>query len=721
MDQELIGRSLEKRIKDWEKEPEKLTPPETTALDSQEGYRTIFEKSLVGLYVIQKGRFSYVNSMLSHILGYESPEELIGKSFWEVIHPDDRELIRLSMEGEQAPGHQDWPVIRVFKKDGTMLWVRMGGSTTAYRGRPANVGHLIDLTPFKKTEKTLRDSLEKYSKIFNEVEDGVAEVDLKGNITLVNNGAARIWGRTLGGSNYRSYVDEETAKKVYQTYNQVFGTGIPGKFCYEIIRRDGIRRIIEDSVSLIRNAEGKITGFRAVARDVTDRKETERELSEHRTRLEGIFASVKDGIITVDPELRIIEANKSTENICGITGKEVSGKIFSQCFSQCSKSCFEVLRQTLEKKMTIKEYRIECGHQQRHQQTVSVTSSPLQDPECKFMGAVLVIRDITLLRDLERELRERHQFQNIIGRSKKMQDIYRLLEDLANLETTVLITGESGTGKELVAQALHYSGQRAFRPFVTVNCSALTESLLESELFGHVKGAFTGAIKDKQGRFQAANGGTILLDEIGDISPLIQLKLLRVLQEKEFERVGESTPQKVDVRVIACTNKDLKEKVKRGEFRQDLYYRLKVVEVSLPPLRERLEDLPLLVDRFCRSFNERFKKNIEGISNEVLSRFMNYSWPGNVRELEHVMEHAFVLCHGPVITLEHLPSEISNYEKTEKITIPKTHAKEPKQAQEILDALNKTGWNKAKAARILGISRRTIYRKINSYHHSNEK
>jgi transcriptional regulator with PAS, ATPase and Fis domain len=302
-----------------------------------------------------------------------------------------------------------------------------------------------------------------------------------------------------------------------------------------------------------------------------------------------------------------------------------------------------------------------------------------------------------------------------------MQDIYRLLEDLANLETTVLITGESGTGKELVARALHYSGQRAFKPFVTVNCSALTESLLESELFGHVKGAFTGAIKDKQGRFQAANGGTILLDEIGDISPLIQLKLLRVLQEKVFERVGESTPQKVDVRVIACTNKDLKEKVKKGEFRQDLYYRLKVVEVPLPPLRDRLEDLPLLVDHFCRSFNERFKKNIEGISSEVLSRFMNYPWLGNVRELEHVMEHAFVLCHGRVITLEHLPSEISNDEKTEQITIPKIHGKEPKQAQEILDALNKTDWNKAKAARILGIGRRTIYRKIHQYQFPNEK
>jgi PAS domain S-box-containing protein len=725
-DQELNRRSIEERKKDRENEPEKHTPSESVALDSQDDYHTIFEKSLVGLYVIQRGRFSYVNSRLSNILGYENPEELRGKSFWEVIHPDDRERIRLSTEGEQAPGHQDWPIFRVFKKEGTILWVRMEGSTTVYQGKPATIGHLIDITSFKETEKTLRQSLEKYQMIINEIGDGVAEVDLRGNLTFNNDTSFKIWGTSReeakGGRHYLSYMDENSGKALFQAYNKVFRTGIPDKIIYEINRKDGKRRIIEDSVSLIRKpTDGSVIGFRSVSRDITDRRETEKELAEHRTQLEAIFASVKDGIVTVDPELRIIEANKPTENICGIARKEASGKIFSQCFSQCSRSCSEILRQTLEKKMTIKEYRIECGHQQRHQQTVSVTSSPLQDPEGNFMGAVLVVRDITLLRDLERELRERHQFQNIIGRSKKMQDIYRLLEDLANLETTVLITGESGTGKDLVARALHYSGQRAFKPFVTVNCSALTESLLESELFGHVKGAFTGAIKDKQGRFQAANGGTILLDEIGDISPLIQLKLLRVLQEKVFERVGESTPQKVDVRVIACTNKDLKEKVRRGEFRQDLYYRLKVVEVSLPPLRERLEDLPLLVDHFCRSFNERFKKHIEGISSEVLSRFMNYPWPGNVRELEHVMEHAFVLCHGPVITLEHLPSEISSSDKSEKITIPKIHAKEPKQAQEILDALNKTGWNKAKAARILGIGRRTIYRKIHLFQFPNEK
>jgi len=328
------------------------------------------------------------------------------------------------------------------------------------------------------------------------------------------------------------------------------------------------------------------------------------------------------------------------------------------------------------------------------------------------MGSVVVIRDITRLSNLERELRERHQFQKIIGKSSKMQDIYGLLNDLSDLETTVLITGESGTGKSLAAKALHYSGSRALNPLVTVNCSALSENLLESELFGHVKGAFTGAIKDAQGRFQTAHGGTMLLDEIGDVSPRIQLKLLRVLEEKEFERVGESIPIKVDARVIACTNRDLKEKVRLGEFREDLYYRLKVVEVPLPPLKERLEDIPLLVDHFCHVFNKSFKKSIEGLSDEVFSALMNYRWPGNVRELEHSIEHAFVLCRGPIISLDHIPAEIKEYSGTRKWIREKRSVEG---SGEILTVLEKTDWNKAKAARILGIDRSTLYRKIERY------
>jgi transcriptional regulator with PAS, ATPase and Fis domain len=323
-----------------------------------------------------------------------------------------------------------------------------------------------------------------------------------------------------------------------------------------------------------------------------------------------------------------------------------------------------------------------------------------------------VVRDITRLTDLERELKERYQFHNIIGKSRKMQEIFRLFEDLADTDTTVLITGESGTGKELVARALHYESIRAAKPLVTVNCSALAENLLESELFGHVKGAFTGAVKDKVGRFQMADGGTIFLDEIGETSSLIQLKLLRVLQEKVFELVGDSKPIAVDMRVIAATNRDLKEKIKSGEFREDLYYRLKVVEIMLPPLRERREDIPLLVDHFLSLFDRKFEKNIDGISSEVLSTFMQYLWPGNIRELEHAIEHAFVLCRDRTINVDHLPPEIKKYSKIQPHVSEKTSGYE---LQEILQALKKTHWNKAKAARMLGISRPTLYQKIKEY------
>jgi PAS domain S-box-containing protein len=571
---------------------------------------------------------------------------------------------------------------------------------------------------------SLQESLQRYETILNDLDVYLGETDLEGNITFINDAGCRLAElsrRILIGRHYKTFTDPETAERIRQIYENIYKTGIPAKnVIFEVIDKHGRRRTVDQSVSLIRNTEGVITGFRNVSLDITARKEAENKLTEHRSRLEAIFRSVKDAIITVDPNLIVIEANKSMENICGTEVEEIVGKEFPQCQQHCNQACHEVLGQTLEKKTAIKEYRIECENQHRLQQVVNVSSSPLLDPQGKFMGAVLIIRDITLLREIERELRERNQLQNLIGRNKTMQDIYSLLEDLANLDTAVLVTGESGTGKELVARALHYSGNRAFKPFVTVNCSALAESLLESELFGHVRGAFTGAIKDKQGRFQAANGGTILLDEIGDISPMIQLKLLRVLQEKEFERVGESTPQKVDVRVIASTNKDLKGKVNRGEFRQDLYYRLKVVEVALPPLRERLEDLPLLVDHFRCSFNERFNKHVEGISNEVLSTFMDYNWPGNVRELEHVMEHAFVLCHGATITMHHLPVDLRNFEQINDLPQIKTPAKKFNGGQDILDALNKTGWNKTKAARLLGISRQTVYRKINNQQFTNK-
>jgi transcriptional regulator with PAS, ATPase and Fis domain len=344
---------------------------------------------------------------------------------------------------------------------------------------------------------------------------------------------------------------------------------------------------------------------------------------------------------------------------------------------------------------------------------VVLNSAPLVDRENQFLGAVLVVRDITRVTTLERELKERYRFQNIIGKSHKMQAIYDLLESLTETNTTVLITGETGTGKELVAEALHYNSVGPVKSFVKVNCSALAENLLESELFGHVKGAFTGAIKEKIGRFQLADGGTIFLDEIGDLSPKLQIKLLRVLQEKTFEKVGDPEPITVELRVIAATNRDLRKKIQQGEFREDLYYRLKVVEIALPPLRDRDQDIPLLVDHFCEHFNETFHKHILGVSDTVLNLFMNYPWPGNVRELEHALEHAFVVCRGHRIEVEHVPQELR------ASTVPHVRLQKPllpDEAETIRQALRKTGWNKAKAARLLGIPRRTFYRKIEKYH-----
>ena len=568
----------------------------------------------------------------------------------------------------------------------------------------------------KTTEAALRASEERHQTILEEIEEGYVEVDLKGNTVSCNDSFCRITGyprEELIGLNYREYMTKSMGEAVYKGYNKVFQTGVPDKaFYYEIIRKDGAKRIIENSISLVENLDGDPNGFRSIVRDITDRKRIEEELERHRSRLQAIFRSVRDAIVTVDTDMVVIEANEATENICGIAGREIVGKVFTECFNQCHQSCHEVLRNSLRKKTTIKGYRIECKRRDRPQQTVTVTSSPLLDRDGIFTGTVLVIRDITRLSDLERELRERHQFQNLIGKSRKMQDIYGLLENLVSLDTTVLITGESGTGKSLVAKALHHSGSRAFKPLITVNCSALPENLLESELFGHVKGAFTGAIKDSQGRFQAANGGTILLDEIGDISPRIQLKLLRVLEEKEFERLGESVSIKVDTRIIACTNRELKEKVRLGEFREDLYYRLKVVEVPMPSLKERPQDIPLLVHHFCNIFNESFEKNIEGISDNVFKVFMDYSWPGNVRELEHSIEHAFVLCRGPIINLDHIPADIKEYSGARKWV----HEKRSVGGSErILTVLEQTDWNKAKTARVLGIDRSTLYRKIKKY------
>ena len=440
-------------------------------------------------------------------------------------------------------------------------------------------------------------------------------------------------------------------------------------------------------------------------------KAVNEEKERYRTNLEAIFRSVRDAIITVDKESVVIELNEAAMAMCGYSRDDI-GKPFNSLPEICNGRCAEILGEAIKSGEPVEVDRIECRPAKRARRVISVRTYPLIGAMGMLSGVVMVLRDDTHVVDLERELEEHRQFHRFVGRSEPMQKVYSLIKTLARVQTTVLITGESGTGKGLVAEALHRAGERSNKPLVKVNCSALPESLLESELFGHVKGAFTGAIRDNVGRFNRADGGTIFLDEVGDISPIIQLKLLRVLEEREFERVGSSTPTKVDVRLIAATNRNLMERVSLGEMREDLYYRLKVVEIRLPPLRDRREDIPLLVEHFRNRFNAKFKKKIESISSDVSKAFLKYPWPGNVRELEHAMEHAFVLCGPNIITFDHLPPEFMSAQGIERRSPDETQAVD---SHTVLEALDKTAWNKAKAARLLGIDRVTLYREIEKY------
>lgn len=319
------------------------------------------------------------------------------------------------------------------------------------------------------------------------------------------------------------------------------------------------------------------------------------------------------------------------------------------------------------------------------------------------------------LREELEALKSRNKYDRIIGKSQQMVKLMDVIKQIAPTKASVLITGESGVGKELVADAIHELSNRATGPFIKVHCAALTESLLESELFGHEKGAFTGAIAQKPGRFELADGGTILLDEIGEISQATQIKILRVLQEKQFERVGGVKTISVDVRVVSATNRDLLQEIEKGNFREDLYYRLNVVHIEVPPLRERKEDIPLLITDFLAKFNEENNKTIEGFSNRARTALFRYDWPGNIRELRNCIESAVVMARGTIIELEDLPPSVSNAESDTQLSIPVGISLAQAEKEFIVNTLAQCNGNKTKTAELLGIGRKTLHRKLQEY------
>jgi PAS domain S-box-containing protein len=439
-------------------------------------------------------------------------------------------------------------------------------------------------------------------------------------------------------------------------------------------------------------------------------------------RAEHILQSLGDGVFTVDRQWKITSFNRAAEKITGWSTGQAIGRSCSKVFqaSSCGKNC--AIAECLYSGRAVSNRSITITNTEGLKIPVSISAAPLADHEGNIIGGVQTFRDLSVLDSMRKQLRRKHRFDEIVSKSRAMQRLFTILPEVARSPSTVLVSGESGTGKELVATALYNISSRQDNPFVVLNCGALPENLLESELFGYKAGAFTDARKDKPGRFAAAEGGTLFLDEIGDIPTSIQVKLLRVLQEKIYEPLGSNTPVKTDVRIITATNQDLKALVREGRFREDLYYRLNVVRIHLPPLRERKEDIPLLSEQFISEFNVQLGKDIAGISNPALNVLMNHDFPGNIRELKNIIEYAFILCEGGYILQEHLPEPFNT---GNGLTRKKNGAEQQEpnrrmtleeiEKQAVFLALENNHWKKVDTCRELRISKDTLRRKMIKY------
>ncbi|NNG00039.1 MAG: sigma 54-interacting transcriptional regulator [Desulfobacteraceae bacterium] len=426
-----------------------------------------------------------------------------------------------------------------------------------------------------------------------------------------------------------------------------------------------------------------------------------------------ILESISDGVFTVDPEWRIMSFNRAAEMITGIPREEAIGRHCWEVFraNMCEGGC--ALKRTMKEGTSLVSTSTYIVTGDKKRVPIIVSTALLKDEDGNILGGVETFQDLSLVEELRKELTTRFQLRDMVSRSVAMQRLFSIVPQVAESDSTVLIQGNTGTGKELLARAIHDMSPRKRKPFVAINCGALPDTLLESELFGYKAGAFTNAVKDKPGHFAAAGGGTILLDEIGDVSPAFQVRLLRVLEEKTYQPLGAVKTETADVRIVAATNKDLSDLVETGEFRRDLYYRINVVNMTLPPLRDRKEDIPLLIDRFIDRMNRLRDRSVSGISQEALSILMAHQFPGNIRELENIIEYAFVVCPNGIIQPQHLPEAmVPKVIGPDNAQCLKDHIRST-EIHTILDALKRNNYNRLATAKDLGMHKSTLFRKIN--------
>jgi PAS domain S-box-containing protein len=684
---------------------------------SEERYRTIVEAQMeLVCRFLPDGTLTFVNEAICQLLG-QKREQIIGQNFYEYVHPDDQEKTRENIKALSRENPLGINEKRVILPNGKMRWWQWSnralfddqGKVTEFQA----VGR--DITQRLETEQHLQESEERHRIHLESSPDPIVVYDMEGRATYVN----PAFENTFGWSSEEllgkpiDFVPEECWPETRAAIDRMKGGERILSFDSKRLTKDGRLLDIQLSSSLFEDRGGNPAGNIVILRDVTDQKLAQEVIRESEEKFRALFDHMPTMAFVIDRNHRLIAGNSAFT--------EKMGDQFNRTTLELS----GVSRPTKEFWYSTEKQVIESGLPTWYTEVVDFRNQgrtfiecrkqPVKDQDGNVTMVVGIANDVTVYVEeqiaLTAQLRElRVQMSKevgptIIGKSKKISEALGRVRAIAGTDTTVLVTGESGSGKELVAEAIHNLSKRSKKPLIKVNCAALPESIIESELFGHTKGAFTGAVSNRIGRFEAAHGGTIFLDEIGDISPGVQVRLLRVLEERKVERVGDYRPINVDVRIVAATNQNLRSLVEKGRFREDLYYRLNVFNIHLPPLRERTEDIPLLVAHFIKQCSREMGKEISSVSDAAMSSLLQHNWRGNVRELMNTIESACVLCADNTIQREHLPPILETW------TISADAAGD----KDIREALRLTRGNKAKAARLLGIHRSTLYRRIERY------
>jgi sigma-54 dependent transcriptional regulator, acetoin dehydrogenase operon transcriptional activator AcoR len=554
------------------------------------------------------------------------------------------------------------------------------------------------------------------------IPDGISVIGSDLNIIVFNEAASRISGYEeddLIGKNcgilFRAHTEDMKYIKESLEENRVFAN-----IAINITDIKGNKKNVLSSITPI-TKENSVLSVVFVFRDtnemltLTDElAEKTLELIDQKNKLDAIFNSNIEGTFTIDNDWNVTSFNKSAETITGFKRSEALGKKCWDIFNSaiCRNGCH--MEQTIHKGKPMIGNELEILNKDGRKIPIRVNSGSLLNNKMENIGAVETFIDISEVKNLSAHLDEFYKFENIVGRNKEISQVFASLESVSQTDSSVLITGESGTGKELAARAIHLKSSRKKMPFIAVNCSAYVETLIESELFGHEKGSFTGAVKTRIGKFELAQGGTLFLDEIGDLSLSVQTKLLRVLETREFERVGGNKIIKLNARIIVATNKNLSEAIATGRFREDLFYRINIINIHMPALRKRFDDLPLLIKHFIEVFNNKFNKKVKQLSAPVYDILSEYDWPGNIRELENVIEHCYVMCSGDVIDMECLPKRLREQKYKIKSHMENSSGDYLKNAERelIISTLEKCNHNRTKAAKELNINTSTLWRKM---------